>query len=88
MSSEPGLFDLRGFGREIDRERVARGLTWVRLSREVGVAASTIRRFETADDAEADGVLALLGWLDATPEQFVIDSTMHRSQTRSAGVSQ
>ena len=36
------------------------------------MAASTIRRFETAPDAEADGVLALVGWLGATPEDFVI----------------
>ena len=27
-----------------------------------GMAASTIRRFEGAADAEADGVLALVGW--------------------------
>lgn len=38
------------------------------------MATSTIRRFATASDAEADGVLALIGWLGVAPEQFVIDS--------------
>lgn len=38
------------------------------------MATSTIRRFATASDAEADGVLALIGWLGVAPEQFVIES--------------
>lgn len=49
-------------------------MTWAAISQEVGVATSTIRRFATASDAEADGVLALIGWLGVAPEHFVIDS--------------
>lgn len=45
------------------------------LSRQVGVAASTIRRFRTASDAEADGVLALIGWLGDPPEDFMVNAT-------------
>ena len=41
------------------------------MSRQVGVVASTIRRFGEADDAEADGVLALVGWLGVAPEDYV-----------------
>jgi hypothetical protein len=46
----------------IDELIEERGLTTAALAREVGVGASTIRRFRTADDAEADGVLALVAW--------------------------
>ena len=34
------------------------------------------RRFATASDAEADGVLAVIGWLGVPPEQFVDDSNI------------
>lgn len=43
---------------------------------QAGVSASTIRRFGTADDAEADGVLALVAWLGNPPEQFIVGSTI------------
>ena len=46
-------------------------MTWSALGREVGVSVATIRRLERADDAEADGVLALIRWLGVAPEQFV-----------------
>ena len=67
-------FDLAALARAIDVARIERGLTWAALARDVGVSASTIRRFEGAADAEADGVLALLGWLGSAPEAFVSDS--------------
>ena len=69
-----GSFDLNELSCSIDQARADRGLTWTQLSQEVGVATSTIRRFASASDAEADGVLALIGWLGAAPEQFVVDS--------------
>lgn len=75
MSGEDGQFDLAELGRSIDHARSDRHLTWAALSKQVGVAASTIRRFSTASDAEADGVLALVAWLGVAPEQFVVNST-------------
>lgn len=60
------LFDL------IAAERERLGLSWSSLSDQVGVSASTIRRFATADDAEADGVLVLLRWLAVVPEQLIV----------------
>lgn len=69
-------FDLRILFDEIDRERRRQGLSWAALSRQVGVSASTIRRFEAADDAEADGVLALIGWLNTRPEEYIHNSTI------------
>lgn len=67
----PPLFDLRQLFQGVDAERTLRGLSWAALAREVGVAASTIRRFREAEDAEADGVLALIRWLGVAPEQFI-----------------
>ena len=46
-------------------------LSWAGLARQIGVAASTMRRSEEADDAEAEGVLAVLRWLVAVPEHYV-----------------
>lgn len=64
-------FDLRGLFQAIDAERQDRSLTWAELGSQVGVSTSTIRRFAGADDAEADGVLALVRWLGVPPENFV-----------------
>ncbi len=71
MAAAP--FDLAALFHDVNRGRTSRGLSWAALGREVGVSASTIRRFEVADDAEADGVLALVRWLRACPEDYVND---------------
>ena len=83
--TETGPFDLAAFADSVDREREERGLSWVALAGEVGVAASTIRRFATASDAEADGVLALVGWLGVVPEDFVPNSRVVGSPLPRAG---
>lgn len=67
----PGRFDLARLHRDVDDERKRRGRTWSLVSHETGVSTSTIRRLATADDAEADGVLALVRWLGVPPEAFV-----------------
>ncbi|MEO1056072.1 MAG: hypothetical protein AAFY28_04080 [Actinomycetota bacterium] len=69
-------FDLSQLFAEVDRERRCRDLSWATLARHVGVSASTLRRFESADDAEADGVLALISWLGTSPEQFIINTSV------------
>lgn len=76
MTTPATPFDLRLLYRAIDVERAKLGLTWAALSRHVGVAASTIRRFEQAADAEADGVLALIAWLETAPEDYVVDNVV------------
>lgn len=55
------------------------------MSRQVGVAPSTIRRFGEADDAEADGVLALIGWLGDAPEDYVRDDVVGGKRLPDAG---
>ena len=65
------LFDLRALFQAVDAERQHQGLSWDALARQVRVAASTIRRYGNGDDAEADGVLAVLRWLGAEPERYI-----------------
>lgn len=74
------MFDLGGLFRAVAAERERRGLSWTALARQVGVAASTIRRFGEADDAEADGVLALVRWMGVAPEAYVIGGSVRGSQ--------
>lgn len=64
-------FDLHALFVAVDEERRARGLSWSGAANDIGVATSTIRRYRVADDAEADGVLAVLCWLGAAPEAFI-----------------
>ncbi len=66
MCSVP--FDLAALYSAVDARRRAESLSWTALSRQIGVATSTIRRFATAADAEAKGLprsrLANIGrWL-------------------------
>ena len=79
------LFDLRGLFRAIGVEREHRGVSWADVGREAGVAVSTIRRFQEADDAEADGVLALVRWLAVVPEDFVMNGSVKGVRLRGAG---
>jgi len=67
-------FDLRAFATAINDERLLQGLSWNALARSVGVSTSTIRRYADANDAEADGVLAVVRWLGVTPEDFLTDA--------------
>ncbi len=78
-------FDLAALFDAVDDERVRRALTWAALARQIGVAPSTIRRFGRADDAEADGVLATIRWLDAVPEDYVIGGDVVGTRLDSTG---
>jgi hypothetical protein len=69
--SQTRPFDLRALFRAVNTERERQRLSWSRLAGHVGVSASTMRRFAEADDAEADGVLAVLAWLGTAPEDFI-----------------
>ncbi len=85
MRFEQRQFDLNELSLSINSARADRDLAWAQVSRQVGVATSTIRRFATASDAEADGVLALIGWLGVAPEQFIIESTVVGTPLPAAG---
>jgi len=82
---EMPLFDIRALFSAIEAERLHRGLSWNSLALQVGVAASTVRRLSQADDAEADGVLALVRWLGSAPEDFVPGGSVKGKRLRRAG---
>ncbi len=88
MPADSQPFDLGELSCRIEQEREERGMTMTGLAREVGVSTSTIRRFRTADDAEADGVLALIAWLGDPPERFIQDSVVVGSPLPPAGTGQ
>ena len=67
----------------MDTQRQARGLTWQQAVIEInmvygpvssrGIARSTVTGLRTKAVAEGDGVLAMLKWLNRTPESFLPD---------------
>jgi transcriptional regulator with XRE-family HTH domain len=64
-------FDSSALFAALDRERLARGLTWTQLAAEIGVSASTIQRTRRGGRMEVDGMLAMVGWLGVPAETFV-----------------
>jgi transcriptional regulator with XRE-family HTH domain len=63
-------FDAMALYQALDAERQARGLSWMQLSREIGVSAATMQRLKRGGRLEVDGVLAMVGWLRRTVESF------------------
>jgi hypothetical protein len=59
----------------LEAERQRRGLSWSALSREIGVAASTMQRLKRGGRMEVDGMLAMVGWLGRSVEDFVHETS-------------
>lgn len=55
----------------MNRQRIAKGLTWSGVATQTGVSESTIRRAKSGGRMEIDGVLAMVGWLGLPVEAFV-----------------
>jgi transcriptional regulator with XRE-family HTH domain len=81
VSVRPGEFSITALYEALDEARLARGLSWQAVSREVSarfvgvqqtraVSASTITGLRSRPRVEADGVLQMLLWLGRTPESF------------------
>ncbi len=85
-AASEGGFDLAALYVAVDAKREAESLTWAALSREIGVAVSTIRRFASAADAEADGVLMTVRWLGSAPERFARRGSLGGDLLPSGGV--
>ena len=66
-------FDPKALYAALDRQRLARELTWQQVAREIGVSASTITRTRTGGRLEVDGMLAMVSWLGLPVEHFVRD---------------
>ena len=67
-------FDPAALFAALDQQRIARGLSWDQLAREIGVSAATMKRTQQGGRMEVDGMLAMVGWLGVPVETFVRDT--------------
>ncbi|MBI1339812.1 hypothetical protein GC169_06335 [bacterium] len=58
----------------LDAERRRRGLSWSAVGREIGVAPNTMTRLKAGGRMEVDGMLAMVGWLGRSVEDFVVET--------------
>jgi hypothetical protein len=56
--------------RTLDAERVRRTLSWTAIEREIGVSSGTMKRLQTHDVFELDGILFLTQWVGREIEDF------------------
>jgi len=70
-----GRFNAKALYAALDAQRVARGMSWSEVAREVGVSAATMTRTRLGGRMEADGKLAMVRWLDRTVESFTWGAT-------------
>jgi hypothetical protein len=54
----------------LNAERVRRGLSWITIEREIGVSSGTMKRLQTHDVFELDGILFLTQWVGREIEDF------------------
>ncbi|MFD1145900.1 hypothetical protein [Saccharothrix hoggarensis] len=73
-------FDAQAFWRSLDAARAARQITWGTVAAEVDVPAPVISRMKHGHSPAADSLLALLGWLGACPEVFLVPASHIRDQ--------
>jgi transcriptional regulator with XRE-family HTH domain len=55
----------------LDRQRIARRLTWDRVAQDIGVSAATLKRTQRGGRMEVVGMLAMVSWLGVPVETFV-----------------
>lgn len=66
-------FDAKALHKALDDQRLRRDMSWVDVSKEIGVSASTLRRTKNGGRMEVDGMIAIVYWLNEKVETFVID---------------
>ena len=74
-------FSIEALYAALDAQRVARGIAWQQVTREVNalfehvpsrpISSSTLTGMRSKQAIDGDGVLQMLRWLDRTPESFV-----------------
>ena len=69
-------FDLPALQLALDAQRIARGLSWAALAKQLGVSQSTLKGLGGRPTAEGDGVLRAVAWLGRSPESFVPGRTV------------
>ena len=68
--TDKGRFNPRALYRAMDAQRVARGMSWTEVGRELGIAASTLTRTRLGGRMEVDGMLAMVRWVGRSVESF------------------
>jgi transcriptional regulator with XRE-family HTH domain len=70
-----GRFNAQALYAALDAQRMARGMTWSAVAKEIGVSASTMTRTRLGGRMEVDGMLAMVRWLGRTVESFTWGAT-------------
>jgi transcriptional regulator with XRE-family HTH domain len=65
--------DVQGLYAALDAERMARGLSWRQLAKEIGVSPSLLSRLSNDQRPDADGFATLVRWLNMPAEEFMVD---------------
>lgn len=71
--------DVGGLYAALDAERIARGLSWRQMAKEIGVSPSLLSRLGNDLRPDADGFATLVSWLNMPAEQFMIEADGARS---------
>ena len=64
-------FNAEALYEALNSERKRRGISWSAIGEEIGVAPATMQRLKRGGRLEVDGVLAMVGWLGRSVEDFV-----------------
>jgi hypothetical protein len=72
VSAARPYLDVVALQAALDAERVARGMTWVALAREVHVSVPSLRSMTAGRRIEADAVVLMLQWLRRPCDDFVV----------------
>ena len=74
--------DVCALQRALDTERIARGMTWAAVAREVHYSAPSIRTMTRRATIEADAVVLILQWLRRLCDEFVVSPTTGAARRR------
>ncbi len=67
-------FNYKNLYDELDKKREEKNLSWTAIGKELRIAPSTLKRTEKGTPMEADGIRAMVAWLNLAPEDFVYSS--------------
>ena len=64
-------FNYKKLYSELNKKREEKKLSWAGLGRELRIAPSTLKRTQVVKTMEADGIRAMVAWLNLAPENFI-----------------
>jgi transcriptional regulator with XRE-family HTH domain len=73
--------DVVGLYAALDAAREGRGWSWRQLARELGLSASTMSRLANGQKPDVDAFAAMVSWLGADANKFIITDAQHREGT-------